>query len=97
MFMNQDLTDRLVRDLCLEAADWLTRNGATKQETEALIFDSRRVLIEAVFLDNVPRWLWLTVPFDQLPRTVREGRDAVYPLIVQIDINTGIAQVAPYC
>ena len=95
--MNQALTDEMVKSLCMEAADWLCRNGATKQETEALIFDSRRVLIEAVFLENAPRWLWLTVPFDELPTAVQETRDDEYPLIVQIDITTGVAQVAPYC
>jgi hypothetical protein len=95
--MNQALTDQMVRDLCMEAADWLCRNGATKRETEALIFDSRRVLIEAVFLENEPRWLWLTVPFAELPAAVQTSRDARYPLIVQIDVNTGVAQIAPYC
>lgn len=95
--MNQALTDQLVRDLCLEAADWLCRNGATKKETAALIFDSRRALIEAVFLDNEPRWLWLTVPFDELPAAVRAASDEGFPLSFQIDINTGVAQVAPYC
>jgi hypothetical protein len=95
--MNQALTDRLVRDLCLEAAEWLCRNGATKKETEALIFDSRRALIEAVFVENEPRWLWLTVPFDELPDAVRDASDGRFPLSFQIDINTGVARVAPYC